>query len=300
MASRVQTAVIPAAGIGTRFLPASRSVPKVMLPVFDTPALHYAVDEAARAGIEHVVIIVSERQQAIGDYFSRDPELERALETKGDFGLLDRVRAITDMAEISYVRQDRPLGLGHAVLTARDLVGGEPFAVILPDDIIWDETPTIGRMLRVFTDYGGSVLAVKEVPDKAVPSLGIVETRPVDGTVEELLSLVEKPSIAEAPSNLAIIGRYVLTPLVFEMLERTEPGAGGEIQFTDAIARLLSTQKGYAYRFPGTHFDTGTPLGLLKASVYAALKCDTVSPELRRWIGILGELQERDTTMREE
>ena len=281
---RVRKAVIPVAGFGTRFLPASRSVPKAMFPVYDTPAVHYAVEEAAEAGIEQVVFVVSPHQEAVGAYFDRMPELESALEQRGSDALLRRMRGISEMAEISYVDQREQLGLGQAILTARSAVGDEPFAVFLPDDIIWAEAPTIGRMIELFGQSGSSVIAVKEVPDELVPNLGIVEPKLVEGNVYEVLGMVEKPSLAEAPSNLAITGRYVLPPRVFEMLETTTPGAIGEIQLTDAIAMLLPTQKAYAYRFPGVHFDVGTPLGMLKASVHAALQKDELAAELREWL----------------
>ena len=281
---KVRKAVIPVAGFGTRFLPASRSVPKAMFPVYDTPAVHYAVQEAAEAGIEQVVFVVSPHQEAVGAYFDRMPELESALEQRGSDALLRRMRGISEMAEISYVDQREQLGLGQAILTARSAVGDEPFAVFLPDDIIWAEAPTIGRMIELFGQSGSSVIAVKEVPDELVTNLGIVEPKLVEGNVYEVLGMVEKPSLAEAPSNLAIIGRYVLPPRVFEMLETTTPGAIGEIQLTDAIAMLLPTQKAYAYRFTGVHFDVGTPLGMLKASVHAALQKDELATELREWL----------------
>ena len=267
---KVRKAVIPVAGYGTRFLPASRSVPKVMFPVYDTPAVHYAVEEAAEAGIEQVVFVVSPQQEAVGAYFDRMPDLESALKQRGHEALLRRIRGISEMAEFSYVEQREQLGLGHAILTARAAVGDEPFAVFLPDDIIWAEAPTIGRMIEIYDHTGSPVIAVKEVPDEQVASVGVIKPGSLERDVYEVLGMVEKPSLAEAPSNLAIIGRYVLPPQVLEMLETTTPGAIGEIQLTDAIAMLLPTQKAYAYRFPGVHFDVGTPLGLLKASVHAA------------------------------
>ncbi len=288
---KVRKAVIPAAGFGTRFLPASRSVPKVMIPVLDVPAVHFAVEEAARAGIEHIVFVISPHQEAIGTYFARLSDLEQALERKKDTAMLERMRAISDMADISYVHQKQQLGLGHAVLTTSALIGDEPFAVFLPDDIIWSERPTIARMTEIFDEYGGSVIAVKEVPDEAIPSLGIVDPRPVRERVYEIVGMVEKPRREEAPSNLAIIGRYVLTPGVFDTLKKVRPGALGEIQLTDAIAMLLSTQKAYAYRFPGVHFDVGTPLGMLKASVYAALHREDMAENFKAWLkGVTAEL----------
>ncbi len=281
---KVRKAVVPAAGFGTRFLPASRSVPKNMLPILDTPAIHFTVEEAAEAGIEHVVFVISQHQEAVSGYFGRFTDLELALKQRGDDELLDRMLAIPKMAEISYVHQHEQLGLGHAVLTAKSVVGNEPFAVFLPDDIIWAETPTIGKMIGMYNEYGDSVIAVKEAPDEMVPSLGVIEPRQIDERTYEVLSLVEKPSLSDAPSNLAIIGRYVLAPQVFEMLERTPTGAIGEIQLTDAIGMLLPTRKVYAYRFPGVHFDVGRPLGLLKASVYAALQREELASDFKEWI----------------
>ena len=281
---KVRKAVIPTAGFGTRFLPATRSVPKVMLPILDKPSVQYAVEEAVEAGIEHVVFVLSRGQEAVGTYFHRIPDLELALERRGDEALLRSMVAISEMADISYVQQHEQMGLGHAILTARKVVGDEPFAVFLPDDVIWGDAPTIGEMIDVFDRLGGSVIAVREVPDEMVPKLGIVDATQTDGRVYQVARLVEKPSLAEAPSNLAIIGRYVLTPRVFETLQKTQPGAIGEIQLTDAIAKLLATQKVHAYRFPGAHFDVGTPLGLLKASVHAALARDDMAPGLRDWL----------------
>ena len=280
----VRKAVIPVAGFGTRFLPATRSIPKVMIPVLDCPPVHYAVREAARAGIERVIFVVSPGQEAIISYFERVPELESALEQRGNYALLRQMTEITEMAKISWVTQERQLGLGHAVLMAKASVGDEPFAVFLPDDVIWSETPTIGQMMDVHAAYGSPVVAVKRVPDEAVPSLGIVDPRPVTESVSEIEGMVEKPSLEDAPSNLAIIGRYVLTPEVFGELERVKPGAVGEIQLTDAIAALLPSQKAYAYEFPGVHFDVGTPIGLLKASVYAALQRPALADDFREWL----------------
>ena len=281
---KVRKAVIPVAGFGTRFLPATRSVPKNMLPVLDTPAIQYAVKEAVEAGIDKVVLVVSEGQEAFSAHFAPIPNLEAARAERGKEKLLESIREISDMADISYVYQHEQLGLGHAVLTAREAVGDEPFAVFLPDDIIWSEAPTIGKMTDILSDLGGSVIAVREVPDERVPSLGIIDAKQLDGDVYEIAGLVEKPSLRDAPSNLAIIGRYVLTPQVFETLENTPAGAIGEVQITDAISRLMSTQKVYAYRFPGDHFDVGTPLGLLKASVHAAFQREELAGELREWL----------------
>ncbi len=280
----IRKAVIPTAGFGTRFLPVTRSVPKNMLPVLDRPSIHFTIEEAAAAGIEHIVFVLTHGQEAIGHYFDRLPELEQALERRGEYGILQQMIDISEMAEISYVYQKRQLGPGHAVLTARAAIGDEPFAVFFPDDLILSDAPTIARMIDLFTEHGRSIVAVAEVSDDMVPSKGIVDARPAGDGVFEIAGLVEKPSASEAPSNLAIVGRYVLTPEVFDALESVEPGSGGEIWLTDAISMLLETQGVYAYKCPGSLFDVGTPLGLQMASVYAALQRDDLGPSLRSWL----------------
>jgi UTP--glucose-1-phosphate uridylyltransferase len=281
---RVRKAVIPAAGFGTRFLPVTRTIPKVMLPVIDLPAIHYAVEEAAKAGIEHVVLVISRGQEATDDYFGSVPALEKALEERGNTPLLERMLAISNMMETSYVYQDEPLGLGNAVLMAKDEVGNEPFAIFLPDDIIWSDSTTIGKMIEIYDERGGVVISVKEVPDEAVPSLGIVDPEPISDNLSSIKRMVEKPNLEDAPSNLAIIGRYVVPPEIFGELERTTPGAIGEIQLTDALDAIRQSQGAYAYKFDGEHFDVGTPLGMLKASVYAALHRDDLAKDLKDWI----------------
>jgi UTP--glucose-1-phosphate uridylyltransferase len=280
----VRKAIIPVAGYGTRFLPATRSIPKMMIPVLDRPAIHFAVDEATRAGIEHVVFVTSRGQEAVSRYFDRIPDLEQALKRKGDERALEQMLEISDMVETSTVVQEHPLGLGHAVLIAREAVGNEPFAVFLPDDLIWSDSPTISAMIELFSRYGSSVVAVNEVPEEMVSSKGVIAPVAIDERVSRIEAMVEKPAREDAPSRLAIIGRYVLTPDVFDALERVQPGALGEIQLTDAIAMLLPTNKAYAYEFPGTYFDLGTPLGLLKASIHVALQSEDISEELREWI----------------
>lgn len=281
---KVRKAVIPAAGFGTRFLPVTRTIPKVMLPVLDRPAIHFAVEEAAKAGIEHVVLVISRGQEATNDYFGRVPALEKALEERGNTPLLNSMLEISNMMETSVVYQDEQRGPGHAVLMAKDEVGDEPFAVFLPDDIIWSDSPTIGEMINVYSERGGCVISVKEVPDEAVPNLGIVDPKPIDDRVSEIIAMVEKPKLEDAPSNLAIIGRYVLPPEIFEAIEKGTPGAIGEIQLTDAIDAVRKQQGAYAYRFSGDHFDVGTPLGMLKASVYAALKRDDMAEGFKDWV----------------
>ena len=280
----IRKAVIPVAGFGTRFLPATRSVPKVLIPVLDRPPLHLAVEEAARAGVEHVVLVVSPDQQSVADYFTPKPAVEDALERRGNHALLGQMRDIARMAQVRCVTQHEQLGLGHAVLMAREAVDDEPFCVLLPDDVIWSDAPTIGSMAEHHDSLGGPVIAVKRVPDEAVPSLGIVDVRDASGPLSQIAGMVEKPRLEDAPSNLAIIGRYVLPPRIFDALENVAPGAGGEIQLTDAIAALLPTEAAHAYEFPGVHFDVGTPLGLLRASVHDALRRPDTAAEFRRWL----------------
>ena len=281
---QVRKAVIPAAGFGTRFLPVTRSVPKVMLPVLSEPAIQFAALEAAAAGIERVALVISRGQEATADYFRPAAALERALAERGNDDLLAELRRISSAVEIEAAYQDEQRGLGHAVLQARDIVGDEPFAVFLPDDIIYSATPTIGAMMDVFAERGGCVVAVKQVPDAAIPSLGVIDPEPITDAVYRIRGMVEKPRLEDAPSNLAIVGRYVLTPEVFGALERISPGAIGEIQLTDAIEAVRARQGAYAYRFSADHFDVGTPLGMLKASIHAALGRDDMAGELRSWL----------------
>ena len=285
---RVRKAVIPVAGFGTRFLPATKAVPKALIPVFDTPPIHYAVREAAEAGIEQVALVVSKGQEAVAGYFDRFEGLESTLERTGKSEMLALVRGISEMADISCVYQHEQRGLGDAVRCARPMVGDEPFALMLPDDLIPGGPSVIGRMIELHAERGASVIALREVPDERVPSLGIVEAERTGERTYEVRGMVEKPALEDAPSNLAIIGRYVLTPGIFEALDATEPGAGGEVQITDAMAKLIETQGIYGYEFPGVHFDVGTPLGLLMASFHAALQHEDVSPELKVWLdGVL-------------
>ena len=280
----IRKAVIPAAGFGTRFLPVTRTIPKVMIPVLNEPAIQFSVREAADAGIEHIVFVISRGQEATNDYFKPVPALEDALEQRGNTELLNAMRDISSMIETSFVYQDEQLGLGHAVLMAKDEIGNEPFAVFLPDDIIWADSPPIGDMIKVFSEQKSSVIAVKQVPDEAIPNLGVIDPEPLNDNVYRIKGMVEKPRLEDAPSNLAIVGRYVLTPEVFDALEQAPPGAIGEIQLTDAIEAVRAEQGAYAYKIVADHFDVGTPLGMLKASVYAALKRDDMARELKAWL----------------
>ena len=278
----VRKAVIPIAGFGTRFLPATRTVPKALIPVLDTPSLHLAVREAAGAGVEEVVLVTSAGQESAVAYFEHLPRLEAALEQREK--LHQRMLETADLVEVHAVSQDVQKGTGHAMLMARDLVGDEPFAALLPDDVIWADRSTTAAMVDLHSRTGGSVLAVREAPDEALPALGVIDPGDADGDAVAVRGLVEKPAVADAPSNLAIVGRYVLTPDVFDVLAVLPPSGRGEIEITDAIAALLPTQDVYAYRFPGVHFDTGTPAGMLKASVHAALRRPDMADDMRRWL----------------
>jgi UTP--glucose-1-phosphate uridylyltransferase len=282
---RVRKAVFPAAGWGTRFLPATKAQPKEMLPLVDKPIIQYAVEEAVAAGIEQVIIVTSSQKRAIEDHFDLSFELERLLEEKGEIEKLRQVRAISDLAQIAYVRQKEQLGLGHAVLMAKDLIGHEPFAVLLPDDVVIADRPAIGQLIHAYQQTNGSVLAVAEVPPGEVSRYGIVgTTAPKDASdprLHQVTKLVEKPATGSAPSNLAIIGRYVLTPKIFDKLEQTKRGSGGEIQLTDAIEALMAEQSVFAYEFEGVRYDAGTTMGWLKATVELALARPDLGKELR-------------------
>lgn len=281
---RIRKAVVTAAGLGTRFLPATKAQPKETLPLVDKPLIQHIVEEAVDSGIELVIIVTALGKHVIEDHFDRSADLELALQQRGDQDRLDMVRRISELAAISYVRQKEQLGLGHAILVAKDLVGNEAFAVFLPDDIIDAEVPAMKQMLEVFNRYKCSVVAVQAVPEDRVDSYGVVRCHSVEERIYRIEDLVEKPAIDEAPSNLAIVGRYILTPEIFEALEHTPPGRNNEIQLTDGIRQLLKHQAIYAYEFDGKWHDTGTPLGLLKASVEMALKREDIGPEFRRYL----------------
>jgi UTP--glucose-1-phosphate uridylyltransferase len=284
---KVRKAVIPAAGLGTRFLPATKAQPKEMLPLIDKPAIQYVVEEAVSAGLTEILIVTGRGKRSIEDHFDRSLELEHFLESKGKFDELKQVREISDMAEIHYIRQKDPLGLGHAVSVAEAFVGGEPFAVLLGDDIMADRNPLLADMLDVHERYGRSVIAVTEVSRDEVSLYGIAETEFVEERLARVLSLVEKPEPDEAPSNLAVIGRYVLTPEVFDCLRETSPGRGGEIQLTDAIALLSDQQAVYAWVFEGGRFDVGNKLEYLKASIELAIDREDLGEGLRAYLADL-------------
>jgi len=280
----VRKVVVPAGGLGTRLLPATRTVPKELLPVVDRPMIHYAAEEARASGIRQLVLVLSREKTALMDYFDRLPELERLLEEKGERSLLEEVRRTAEMVECLFVRQPVPLGLGHAVYTARHAVGNEPFAVLLPDDILLSEVPGLEQVLRVWRRFGGAVVGLERVPWEAVSRYGILEAEEVEPRVFRVRRLVEKPPPESAPSNLAIVGRYILPPEVFEVLPEVPPGANGEIQLTDALARLLEWMPVHAVELEGTRYDVGTLLGLLKTSVAVALRRPDLGPSLRAWL----------------
>lgn len=280
----VRKAVILAAGYGTRMLPATKAVPKEMLPLVDRPVIHYAVEELANSGIEQVIIVTAAGKGAIEDYFDRSRELEDALERKGDDERLAQVRRVTRMADVAYVRQPEARGLADAVNTARGLVGEEPFVVVLPDDIIAGEPPATRQLIDCYERYQAGVVAVEEVPEAEVSSYGIVAGDAMDARVTKLTQLVEKPAAGSAPSRLAIVGRYLLTPAIWAAIDRVQPGYGGELQITDALQMVAAEEGLYAYRFQGTRFDTGRPLSFLQASIELALRRSDVAPGLRAYL----------------
>ena len=275
---RVRKAVIPAAGLGTRFLPVTKAVPKELLPLVDRAAMQYVVEEAAAAGIEEVIVVTARGKEAIADYFDRYAELEGLLSARGDTERLAQVRRPSELAQMTYVRQAEQLGLGHAVACAARAVGGEPFAVILPDDIIAAEPGALAQLLEVFDRYEASVIAVEEVDGPAIQSYGVIDPEPVADGVYRVRGTVEKPALADAPSNLGIVGRYVLMPQIFDALAEVKEGAIGELQLTDGLAILLKDQDIYALRFHGTRHDVGNPMGLLRASVEMALRREDTGP----------------------
>ena len=289
MPAIVRKAVFPAAGLGTRFLPATKAQPKEMLPIVDKPIIQYGVEEAIHSGLKDIIIVTGRGKTAIEDHFDVSFELEYLLESRGKTKLLEVVRSISDMINVSYVRQKEALGLGHAVLRAMELVGEEPFSVVLADDVIEAETPCLRQLLDIHNFFGAPVLAVMEVPRENISAYGCIDAEPVshNGCTDRLFrirDLVEKPKSEDAPSNLAIIGRYVLTPEIFSSLQAINPGSGGEIQLTDALRHLLRSRPIYAYRFEGTRYDAGDKLGFLKATVEYALRRDDLGGPFREYL----------------
>jgi UTP--glucose-1-phosphate uridylyltransferase len=281
---KVSKAVIPAAGLGTRFLPATKAQPKEMLPVLDKPAIQYVVEEAVRAGIHDVLVVTGRGKRSIEDHFDRAFELEYYLHQKGKLDLLEELRSVGEGAAIHYIRQRDPLGLGNAIAVAEPHVGGEPFAVLLGDDLMAESNPVLQQMLRVHERYGRSVIAVQEVPRNEISLYGSIQPEFVEDNLARIISIVEKPNPADAPSNLAAIGRYVLTPEIFDALREIEPGVGGEVQLTDAINRLAQEQAVYAFVFEGGRYDIGNKLDYLKATVELAVDRDDVGKEFREFL----------------
>jgi UTP--glucose-1-phosphate uridylyltransferase len=283
---KIRKAVFPAAGLGTRFLPATKAQPKEMLPLVDKPIIQYVVEEAVAAGLTKIIIVTGRGKNAIEDHFDTSYELEKMLESRRKTDLLEQVRAISNMISVSYVRQGETLGLGHAVLMARDLVGDEPFAVMLGDDIIDSEVPCMKQMVEVFERYQGPVIAVHQVPRSEISAYGVIDGVPVPGNdrLYRIRDLVEKPRAEDAPSDLAIIGRYILTPDIFDALQQTQSDEGGEIQLTNGLRALRDQHELYGYRFEGVRHDAGNKLGFLKATVEFALKRPDLGGPFREYL----------------
>ncbi len=286
MSQEVRKAVFPAGGLGTRFLPATKVIPKEMLALVDKPIIQYGVEEAIASGIEHIIIITGRGKGAMEDHFDHSFELDATLERRGKKELLAVSRSVASLARISYVRQKEPLGLGHAVLCAKELVGDEAFAVILPDDVIDADVPCLKQMVDVFDERGGSVLATMTIDGPGISAYGVLagSPDPENERIYNCTGMVEKPKLADAPSKQAIIGRYVLTPRVFELLEETTPGAGGEIQLTDGIKALLKEEKVFGYTIEGKRYDAGDKFGMLQATVEFALKRSDLGPQFREYL----------------
>ncbi|MCK8816271.1 UTP--glucose-1-phosphate uridylyltransferase GalU [Natroniella sulfidigena] len=293
----VKKAVIPAAGLGTRFLPATKAQPKEMLPIVDTPTIQYIVEEAVMSGIEDLIIVTGRHKRAIEDHFDKHLELELALERKGKHEMLETVQDISNLINVHYVRQKEPRGLGHAILCAKTFVGNEPFAVLLGDDIVRAKKPVTRQLIEAFVEKQTTVIGVQEVEDEVVHKYGIVDYSNNDDGLYKIQNLVEKPSLEEAPSNIAILGRYIITPEIFEILENTPPGKGNEIQLTDALQTLMEQEEMYAQAFSGKRYDIGNKLGFLEATIEFALARDDIRDDFKRY---LIEFLQRDTDMLEE
>ncbi len=280
----IRKAVIPVAGFGTRLLPATKAQPKEMLPIVDKPAVQYVVEEAVQSGIENLLFVTGRGKRAIEDYFDYAVELERELEAKNKTELLNIVRNISEMVSIYYVRQKVAKGLGDAIWHAKGFISNEPFGVLLADDIIDSDVPVLKQMIDVYKEHPGIILAVMEVPMQDTKLYGVIEGKKIADGLYQVKDLVEKPHPMEAPSNIAIVGRYILTPSIFESLETTKPGKNGEVQVTDAIRNLVHKEKIYAYMFKGTRFDVGEKVGYLKANIAFALKREGIGEELKKYL----------------
>lgn len=291
---KVRKAIIPAAGLGTRFLPATKAQPKEMLPIVDKPTLQYIIEEAVASGVEEILIITGRNKKSIEDHFDKSVELELELESKGKYDLLREIRNISDMVNIHYIRQKEPKGLGHAIYCAKSFIDDEPFAVLLGDDIVHSTKPCLKQMIEIYDEYETSILGVQEVPKEDVNKYGIVEGKQIEGRIYRVKELIEKPTVQESPSNIAILGRYIINPTIFEVLEQTKPGKGGEIQLTDALKELAQREAMYAYIFEGKRYDVGDRLGYLEATVEYALRREDLRDEFTKYLVKIIE-QERKT-----
>ncbi len=281
---QVKKAIIPAAGLGTRFLPATKAQPKEMLPIVDKPTIQYIIEEAVQSGIEEILIITGRNKRAIEDHFDKSVELEQELECTGKDELLKLVKDISNMANIHYIRQKEPKGLGHAISCARTFVGNEPFAVMLGDDVVDSEVPCLKQLINCYNEFKTTILGVQEVPKKDVHKYGIVKGIHIEERVYKVKDLVEKPKVEEAPSNVAILGRYIITPQIFDILASTKPGKGGEIQLTDALKELINLEAMYAYNFEGRRYDVGDKQGFLEANVEFALKRKDLNESFMKYL----------------
>lgn len=289
----VRKAIIPAAGLGTRFLPATKAQPKEMLAIVDKPTIQYIIEEAVASGIKDIIIVTGRNKRSIEDHFDRSIELEMELEKSSKQEMLTMVREISEMANIHYIRQKEPRGLGHAILAARHFIGDEPFAVLLGDDVVVSKTPCLKQMINVFNEYRTSILGVQTVPHELVNKYGIVEGKQVDDRVYKVKDMVEKPDLEEAPSNIAVLGRYIISPQIFDYLETQDAGAGGEIQLTDALKRLSKEQAMYAFDFKGHRYDVGSKMGFLQANIEFALRNDSLKEEMWQYLEKLhGNMEE--------
>ena len=295
MTNKIRKAVFPAAGLGTRFLPATKASPKEMLPLVDKPLIQYSVEEAVASGIESILIITGRDKNSIENHFDISFELEEMLKEKGKTEVIAEIRAISDLAHISYTRQKQALGLGHAIYQAKDFAGDDPFAVLLADDVVYAEKPALKQMIEVFEKYDAPIIATMQVEGEAISRFGVINAEEVEPNVFRIKDMVEKPAFADAPSDLAIIGRYIFTPDIFDAIEQTKPGAGGEIQITDAMRLLLKSRPFYAVKLEGTRHDAGDKLGFLIATVEFALKRDDLGKDFKEYLKTLN-LASAETT----
>ena len=284
MKKRVRKAIIPAAGLGTRFLPATKSQPKEMLPIVDKPTLQYIIEEAVNSGIEEILVVTGRSKKSIEDHFDRSVELELELDQKGKTQMLEMVKEISNMVDIHFIRQKEPKGLGHAIYCAKSFVGDEPFAVLLGDDIVDNGVPCLAQLIKTYNEYNTSILGVQEVARENTDKYGILDVKNIEDRVYKVNDMVEKPKVEDAPSNIAILGRYIITPAIFEILGNQKPGKGGEIQLTDALKTLGKHEAIYAYEFEGRRYDVGDKLGFLEATIDFALKRDNLKDELMEYM----------------